>query len=97
MLQEECRGHQFCENSVPHTPRESESDAGPLPKRKVKDQKGNSVSIKLTNRNPLHENEKIVVTNRGLDDWLAKNFGLSIENFPVNKPYNVPVSEENYF
>jgi hypothetical protein len=32
------------------------------------------------------------VTNRGLDDWVAKTYGLSIDNIPPSKPYNIPVT-----
>ncbi|CDW75604.1 tpr repeat protein [Stylonychia lemnae] len=87
----ECKHHQFCENTVPSTPRDSETD-NPLPKRKIKDSKGNSINMKNLNVNPLHSDQRLVVTNRGLDDWLAKNFGLSLDNIPQIKPYHVPIT-----
>jgi hypothetical protein len=42
-----------------------------MPRRKTKDSKGNSKFFKHYNANPIYPGEKIVVTKRGLDDWLA--------------------------
>ena len=38
----------------------------------------------------LNPNEKVIVTQEGLDDWRAQLYGLDLSRFPKHKPPNVP-------
>ena len=63
----------------------------PFPIRKVRDSHTNMEVVKYENHNPLPKNKKLVVTQKGLDDWLAQNFGMEINSIPMTKPLRVPV------
>jgi hypothetical protein len=38
----------------------------------------------------MFQDEKIVVTDEALDDWMAQLYGFSIYNLPKRKPVGMP-------
>jgi len=40
--------------------------------------------------NQLFQDEKVFVTDEGLDDWLAQMYNVSISNFPKRRPPGMP-------
>jgi len=46
----------------------------------------------LAGRTPLQLNsdEKIIVTERGLDDWIAQLYGFTVDTIPRLRPVGMP-------
>ena len=36
--------------------------------------------------NQMFQDEKVVVTEEGLDDWIAQMYGVSLTKFPKRRP-----------
>lgn len=46
---------------------------------------------RVTDSKMLNPNEKVVVTQQGIDNWRAQMYGLDIKNFPKIKPQGMPL------
>ena len=50
-----------------------------------------ATGIKIVrNKNPLLPNEKIIVTERGMDSWQAQTYGYTLDTIPVVRPEHMP-------